>query len=232
MKYIAEVRKIQGFNVVLKVLEKINLDRLRTLFGSLDNVEAILIFKDKRKLSERQRKFYRALLNDIFNWSGQGTAELHEYFKEEHYFYYGIPISTKNGSVNSKTDMNNLLEIVIDFMFEFDVPFKRGYELLPRNESYYLYMCIKHRKCAICGSHADIHHIDAVGNRKRVNVDHSQLRLIALCRKHHNEAHNLGNTKFCSTHKVQGIKIDYETLVNLGLMTNKQVRNLKEDLHE
>lgn len=232
MRYIAELKKIQGFNAVFKMLEKVNLDRLRTLFGSLDNVEATIIFKDKRKLSDRQRKFYRALLNDVYKWSGQGTDELHEIFKEEYFCEFNHRISTAEDSLNSKSDMNNLIELVIGFMFEFNVPFAKGYELLPTNESYYLYLCIKRRKCVVCGAHADIHHIDAVGNRKRTVVDHSKLRMIALCRKHHNEAHSMGNTNFCNKYRVQGIKVDYEALINLGLMNKKQVTNIKEETYD
>lgn len=232
MRYIAELKRVQGFNIVFRLLEKINLDRLRTVFGSLDNVEAIITFKDKRELSERQRKFYRALLNDISKWSGHYSSELHDIFKNEYFLEYGQEISTANTSNNSKTDMNNLLELVIEFMFEFNVPFKKGYELLPSDESYYLYLCIKHRKCVVCGSYADIHHVDAVGNRKRSTVNHSQFRIIALCRKHHNEAHNLGNTNFCNKHQVQGIKVDYKTLINLRIMNEKQVRELEEESND
>lgn len=232
MRYIAELKNIQGFNAVFKMLEKVNLARLRTVFGSLNNVEAVIEFKDKRKLSERQRNFYRALLNDISKWSGHYSSELHEVFKSEYFIEYGQEISTANTSNNSKTDMNNLLQLVIEFMFEFNVPFKKGYELLPSDESYYLFLCIKHRKCSVCGSHAQIHHADAIGNRKRATIDHSQLKLIALCWEHHHEAHITGDTEFFAKYKVEGIKINYETLVNLKMMTKQQVAKLKEDLDD
>lgn len=232
MEIIAKLKQIKGLNIAFELLEQINLERLKTLYGTLDNVEALIVFKDKRKLSDRQRAFYRALLNNIFKWCGEGTDELHEFFKEEYFLETGERISTKDNSENSKSDMNKLLEIVIDFMFEFDVPFAKGYELLPKEDNWYLYQCCKHRKCAICGKQAEIHHaINLVGmGNNRNSVNHLNSYFIALCRTHHNEIHNLGLTDFSKKyHGIKPIKLDDNTLIRLNLMSVKQVREIKEN---
>nr|WP_311873713.1 putative HNHc nuclease [Vagococcus fluvialis] len=198
------------------------------MYGTLDNVEALIVFKDKRKLSDRQRAFYRALLNNIFKWCGEGTDELHEFFKEEYFLETGERISTKDNSENSKSDMNKLLEIVIDFMFEFDVPFAKGYELLPKEESWYLYQCCKHRKCAVCGKHSEIHHIDTVGaGNNRNKVDHTKKLVISACRQHHSEAHNLGNDQFLRKYKLAGIYLSYQDFNDLGMMSQKLIDELE-----
>ena len=219
---------------MFELLEQINLERLKTLYGTLDNVEALIVFKDKRKLSDRQRAFYRALLNNIFKWCGEGTNELHEFFKEEYFLETGERISTKNNSKNSKSDMNKLLEIVIDFMFEFDVPFAKGYELLPKEDNWYLYQCCKHRKCAICGKKSDIHHEEGLvgmGNNRGA-YNHLNSKFISLCREHHVIRHTMTWKEFEELYKVQPIKLDDKTLIRLNLMSVKQVREIKENGYE
>lgn len=233
MRYAARLSKLETKKALLEFYQEVNKERLRTMYsGDIRNIEAEIIFHDPRRFSSQQRRLYWALLGDIYKWSGQSVEELHDWFKQEYAIKFYSFVSLKDQSNSTVSEVNKLLELVLDLMFSFNVPFKDGYELLPRSESYYLYMCIKHRKCVICGKHADMHHVDAVGNRKRSVVDHSQFRMMALCRIHHNETHSLGDTNFCNKYQVRGIKVDYETLVNLGLMTNKQVRKLKEDLHD
>ncbi len=232
MEYIAKLTKLKGKELSFESLEDINVERLKTVFGTSDNVEGLITFKDKRALSDRQRKLYRALLNNIYEWSGEPTDFLHEWFKEEYFLDKGEKISTANHSTNSKSDMNELLDIVIGFIFEWNVPFKKGYDLLPKNESWYLYQCCKHRKCAICGKHADIHHaINLVGmGNNRNTVNHLLSYFIALCREHHNEIHNLGLTEFSKKyHGIKPIKLDDKTLTRLNLMSVKQVREIKEN---
>lgn len=230
MEFVAKLTKLKDKYLSFESLETINVERLKTLFGSSNNMEALIVFRDKRSLSDKQRRLYRALLNDIYSWSGEGTDLLHEWFKEIFFMKKGEIISTSNNSKNSKTDMNELLNIVIDFMFEWDVPFKAGYELLPKNDQWYLYQCCKHRKCAICGKHADIHHainLVGMGNNRR-SVNHLESYFIALCREHHNEIHNLGLTEFSTKyHNIKPIKLDDNTLIRLNLMTVKQVREIK-----
>ncbi|MDT2864658.1 putative HNHc nuclease [Vagococcus carniphilus] len=231
MEYIAKLTKLKGKELSFESLEEINIERLKTVFGTSDNVEGLITFKDKRALSDRQRKLYRALLNNIYEWSGEPTDFLHEWFKEIYFLEKGETISTANHSTNSKSDMNELLNIVIEFIFEWNVPFKRGYELLPKEDSWYLYQCCKYRKCAVCGKPAEIHHaINLVGmgnNRNKFN--HLNSYFMALCRFHHNEIHNLGLTEFTDKYKVQPIKLDDKTLIKLNLMSVKQVREIKEN---
>ena len=72
----------------------------------------------------------------------------------------------------------------------------------------YLYYCIKHKRCAVCGRPGEIHHVDTIGmgnNRKK--VDDSDHRKICLCRIHHKEAHNMEMTAFEEKHKVYGITV-------------------------
>lgn len=219
LEYIAKISELEGYEARLELLERINLERLETMFGDLSDIECTITFKDPRSLTDRQRKLYRALLNDIVIWNGDYDSEqLHKIFKEMYFFETGNRISTSKRSFNSKSDMNELLNIVLDFMFEYDVPFKKGYELLPKLDNWYLYQCCKHRKCAICGNKSDIHHVNAVGmgnNRKK--VDNRWREFLSVCRKHHVEVETIGNEAFFDKYKVKGIKLDEDLIKKLRI---------------
>ena len=76
----------------------------------------------------------------------------------------------------------------------------------------YLIQCIRYKKCCICGRPADVHHVDAIGmGNDRRSYDDSDSEIIALCRGHHVQAHNLGNIRFMERYKVYGIK-KYQTV--------------------
>ena len=199
----------------------INLGYVELVDGKTDGVPVRFEIVDPRAVSPKQRALFFALLNDIYNWSGQPQ----EFLKEWFYARYtvrtnGKVISLADNGGCSKSDASVLINDVVDLIFEFDVPVKTGYELLPRDENQFQYECIKHRKCLICGQHADINHVDTVGmGRNRNTIDHTQNRLCALCRRHHQEWHQIGNQLFCQKYNLTnlGIKVDAETLKRIGV---------------
>lgn len=203
----------------IKLDEPLNMERIRTYYSDdLSNVVGELILSDPRKFSPKQRALYRALLNDIYRKYYSPSDVSHEFFKEEYFRKYGEQISTKDSAETTVEAMNNLIEIVIDFMFEFGVPFEKGYELLPRNEQYFYYQCLKHRKCVVCGKHADVCHVDTVGmGRDRTNIDHSEFRFYAGCRTHHGEEHTIGIENFLNKYQIIPIKLNDETRKKLNI---------------
>lgn len=148
-----------------------------------------------------------------------------DFLKDLFYTQYSIytdgkEISLANDSQCSISDANTLLDLVVDFMFEFRVPFKKGYELLPRNQEYYIYECCRHRECLICQRPADIHHVDVLGSGlDRTKVDHTQRHVLPLCRVHHSEIEQIGPTAFSRKYHVpvDGIKLDVATLRRIGV---------------
>ena len=158
------------------------------------------------------------------SWQLQNINTPEEYQKD--YFYglyrvvtYGERISLSDSTENTVSEANTLLEIVIDFIFEWHIPLKKGYELLPKNTQYYLYKCCKHRKCAICGKPADIHHetnLVGMGNNRK-NHDHTESTFIALCRVHHTERHTMTWESFRNKYHVEAIKLSEETIKELRL---------------
>lgn len=200
------------------------LEHLTNVTNQTDNFPVEINFIDPRQARPQQRALFFALLHDIWEYTGQPEDYLKDYFYSRFAIKTnGKEISLANGTKSTVTDATCLIDDVIDFIFEYDVPIRSGYQLLPRDESNFQYRCIKHRKCLICGRHADINHIDEVGmGRNRNHLDHTQARLSALCRGHHREFHQIGYQAFCDKYKLRGlgVKVDAKTLRKIGMKGN------------
>lgn len=176
-------------------------------------VESIEIrLTDGREISAEQRKKVFALIRDIADWCGEEP----EYIRKFTSFEYRISNGIEPFSL-SDCDMSTAREYItylIDFCFFHGVPTRDT--LLNRTDDInkYLYSCLAHRKCAVCNAKADVHHIDAVGmGRNRTKISHLGMEAIALCRLHHQEAHQRGQVFFDKYH-IYGIKLD-ENLCNI-----------------
>lgn len=206
---------------VQKLTHKPNLDHVETVSGSADEYYTYSELADTRKARPQQRHLFFALLSDIYTWSGMPTDFLKNLFYLQYETYtFGKQISLSDTTESSVSDANQLLDLVIDFMFEWHVPFKEGYKLLPREQEYYLFQCCRHRVCMICGNRADIHHVDVIGaGLNRTHVDHTKRHVMALCRVHHSEIEQIGSVAFSAKYHVpvDGIKLDKETLKRIGL---------------
>lgn len=206
--------------IAIKPVEPLNLDHIETVSGTKDEFFVDWELADRRRVSDKQRRLFFALLNDIMQWSYMPKDYLKDVFYLQYALYTGKEISLSDTSKSSVSDGNVLLDLVIDFMFEWNVPFKEGYKQLPREETYFIYQCCRHRRCLVCGNHADIHHLETVGmGVDRNKVDHTKKHVMPLCRLHHENYHLLGAEKFAETYhvSVDGIKLDAETLKKIGV---------------
>lgn len=70
----------------------------------------------------------------------------------------------------------------------------------------------------ICGAHADIAHVHAVGiGRNRRTISHLGNYVMALCRKHHQEQHSKGIVSFMQDNQLKGVKVTPEIAKMLKL---------------
>ena len=164
----------------------------------------IIDFKNTRIITISQRKKIYATLNDIALYTGYLPEETKEVMK---YYYIrklgGRYFSLSDCSVDTARAFINVLT---DFCLENGVIVSEG--LLERTDDIYtyLYQCIRHRKCAICGKLGEIHHWDAIGmGNNRNTYDDSANRKICLCRMHHTIAHQKGVKDFQRDYHVYGI---------------------------
>ena len=172
---------------------------------------------DPKVISNKQQKLLYALFKDISLHTGYEVKELKELMKIEFmvdkdrdYF------SLSNVEMEIATEF---IEYVLEFMFAWDIPINKKVVVLAREVNNFLYLCLIHRKCAVCGSHADIHHhSNLVGmGRDRNRHDHHNSEFIALCRTHHTECHQIGLKQFEQKYHLKAIKLDLETIKELGI---------------
>ncbi len=214
----------KGYGVIKYDVEP-NWEHIATINdGNLQGVPVEVNYVDPRKARPRQRRLFFALLGDIANYSGTPVQWLKDYFYTRYMVKTaGKEISLADTTQNTVSDAKELIDLVIDFIFEFRVPVKQGYELLPRNEEYFQYKCLMNSQCLICGEHSDFHHIDTVGmGRDRTKIDHTKHRVMALCRVHHTEFHKIGLTEFCKKYHLTiiGIRLSKDDLKKLGVKGN------------
>lgn len=220
LSYLAKITKISGRKIILELKEELNIERLKTIFNGYDGErQAELFIKDPRGFTPQQRRFVFALMQDIYIYTGEPLESLKDVFYWQFRYFTGKNISLSNESENTVDEVSTLSELILDFIFENNIPFREGYEIPPQNTQYYFYKCVTTRTCCICGKkNADIDHFDkALGRRKRSEVDHTEFNFAALCRTHHQEKHQIGIAAFKNKHHVIGIKLNQDEIKKLRI---------------
>ena len=206
----AKILRYDGDTLLIKPTVAIDREMLQK---QVDTIEVRLT--DGRAISAEQRKKIFAIVRDIAVWSGHEP----EYIRQFLAFEFCLSNAEEAFSLAAcdMTTAKEFINYLIDFCFEHGVPTRDA--LLNRTDDIekYLYSCLEHRRCAICNDKADVHHITTVGmGRNRNTITHEGMEAIALCRKHHTEAHKRGKDFFDIYH-VQGITLDEYLCKKLNL---------------
>lgn len=183
--------------------------------------ECYIDYIDSRSLSDKQRKMCYALINAIADWSGSSTQDIKEAFKMEFWAERVETLADKIFSL-SNAPMSLVAEyqkFLIQFIISNDVPVKRPLLEYVDDIEHYVYMCLIHKKCCICGKRAELHHVDQIGiGNNRTEEEHEGRECLPLCREHHTEYHSIGKqTFFEKYHFDKGIKIDKTIIKIYGL---------------
>ena len=163
-------------------------------------------FDDGRNISAEQRKKAYATIRDIADWTGYLPEEMKEILKYQHMMRTGDAyFSLSNCSMDTAREFINT---ILEFALENGIPLSDNAIERTDDIGRYLYYCLLHKKCAICGKDGEIHHEDAIGmGNDRTKVDDSSYKKICLCREHHTLAHSLGVIRFREMYKVYGIVV-------------------------
>ncbi len=164
-----------------------------------------VIFAEDDSITSKQRKLIYATLKDVADFMGERIAETEIVFKQLFCQEKGIEgISFKDCT---RQEASDFIDFLLEFAFYNDVPLQSEYGIdRAYNINRYLELCLKYRKCCVCGKKADLHHDDAIGRGfNRNKVDDSNKRKMALCRCHHQERHAIGSTAFNEKYHVYGI---------------------------
>ena len=173
----------------------------------ISNVSMRLL--DGRTLSSDQRRKIYATLRDISGYTGYTPEETKEVMK----YVYITKTSCDYFSLSdcSMSVARDFINTLIDFCLEYGVIASDRLSDRTDDIDTYLYQCIKHRKCAICGRAGEIHHWDAIGmGHDRRYYDDTENRKICLCRMHHTIAHQKGVIDFEQDYHVYGIVYNIE----------------------
>lgn len=182
------------FKVIVYGLKLSRTDELSLLDGIYPEIEINVL--DGRKISDKQRKKIFALLNDIYIHTGQP----HEYMRQMFQFYLKMIRGYETFSLINCTmsQARELIEIILEWVFLHDIPLNHKTSDLMKEDRNFIYLATANRKCVICGKpHSDLAHREAVGaGRNRNRIDHYGSHVLALCREHHSEQHNIGVDSF------------------------------------
>ena len=171
--------------------------------------KAEMRFDDGRLISADQRKMAYATIRDIADYTGYLPEEQKEWLK---YLY----IAKTGGNYLSLSDCTmdearEFINVILEYAIENGVQLTDQAMNRTQDIGKYLYFCIKHRKCAVCGLQGEIHHEDTIGmGNNRKTLDDSKHKKICLCRTHHTIAHQMGVDRFQKSYKIYGIKVEDE----------------------
>ena len=123
----------------------------------------------------------------------------------------------------SSVDMSTakyFIDCLLEFCFEWEIPFATKTHELAKEVNNYLFLCIKFRKCAVCGNKADVHHCTGsrigMGNN-RTKISNEGKRVVALCRKHHDEIHTKPEKEFFEKYHIGTIMVTRNNIKELKL---------------
>ena len=181
---------------------------------------------DSRPLSDKQRKTCYVLLRDIARFTGQGLSSTKEEMKQkflkedlcetdiQHFSLSDAPVSM----------ICAFQRYLVRFLLDYDIPSSIPLLDFVDDIQDYIYACIVHQKCCVCGRAAELHHVDHVGaGRDREEIVHAGMEVLPLCRRHHTEAHDIGKLTFNEKYHISGGIILDEKLCDIcGLKAKEE----------
>lgn len=188
---------------------------------------------DSRPLSDKQRRACYALLKVIAEYTGIGTDRAKEYMKIKFLTEDVQQTADKIFSLSSApmslvcAFQRFLVRFIIDWEIPCDFPLMKYVD----DVGDYIYACLESKRCCICGKPSDLHHVDRVGmGNDRDEIIHEGMRVLPLCREHHNEAHSMPMDDFAYRYHIDdGIVLDKHLCKIYGLKTRKGKSNEQDN---
>lgn len=177
-----------------------------------------IILWDGRRISPEQRRKCYALLGEIAEYTdGIRTAETVDEQKrllKMEFMLKRMEATERRMFSLADCDMSTAREFItylIDFIIANDIPTRVPLIDNCDDIAAYMYACAMHRKCAVCGKPADIHHCE--GSRIGAGVDRTKVHqlgreVLPLCRVHHTECHAMPESEFVKKYHLQAVKLD------------------------
>ena len=163
--------------------------------------EVLVEFPDARPASNEQKAKAHILMKAIADYSGNDKDKT-EFLMKSLFLDRYITSLTKRYFSLATCDMTtarDFISMLVDFCIEYEIPMDKPLYEYCEDIERYMYQCLMHKTCLICGRHADLHHCDGStvgmgGDRK--TMIHEGLECMPLCRDHHMEYHQHGGKAF------------------------------------
>lgn len=182
-------------------------------------------------ITRDQQKKAWALMHDINNYSDNDPITLKEHeLKIKFCYLTGYPDRPLFSLSNCSKDLATLyISFLVEYCFYYGIPFDGKDLHLTHDINRKMFLCAVYKRCFATSVRSqdyplEIHHVNAVGQgNDRTKVDHRGRYFIILKAELHREIHQLGYKRFCEKWHCGAIKLTDEQLINLGLMTRKQM---------
>lgn len=220
------IKQIRAHELLIDTDDDLDLLKIAKLSnGKPPSVQVAI--DDGRHISADQRKKAWALINDFADYTGYLPQEMEQLMKIEYMVRTGSDwFSMADCSMSTAA---GFITAMLDWGFANDIPWAlKTWDMIPTD--YHLTVqCLRHRKCIICGKHADIDHVTTVGmGNNRHHIDNRGRYFLPLCRIHHTMRHQIGIESFIKLYHIKPVKLDDETIKQLGLNTQAQFDKFDE----
>ena len=221
---------------VAGVIHDIGEDGLMTIFAIVPDFgraalrgykECTIILRDDRTISPQQRAKIYALIGEIDEYvngmrTEEGREEQKQFLKLDFMLKHMTSMERRMFSLSdcSVTTARAFIDYLITFIIANDIPTRlRLYEQCEDIQQY-VYACLMHKKCAVCGRKADLHHAEGshIGaGFNRNDVHHLGREALPLCREHHTLLHTMPEADFLARYHLEPVKIDERICKIYGL---------------
>lgn len=189
--------------------------------------KAEVILMDDRPLSDRQRRACFAMLKEISDYMGEEPAEVKEFMKME--FMTSEMCETGDRLFSMSTAPMSLIasfqRFLARFIIRHDIPTKKPMLKYVDDIGDYVYSCLVHKRCAVCGKPSDLHHFTSVGmGNDREEIIHEGMLALPLCREHHTICHTMGSKRFADMMHLEPVRIDKELCKIYGLKRKEDTK--------
>jgi predicted Fe-S protein YdhL (DUF1289 family) len=182
-----------------------------------------VIWHDRRTISPEQQRKAWAILVEICVWAGYHPREkedVNAHLKQRFLLQQVEEYQRQAFSLSdcSMTRAREYIDFLIEFCLMNDVPTRFSLAEYAEDVQKYVYACLIHKKCAVCGKKADLHHVSAIGAGYNRNEKPQIGNLVLpLCREHHMEYHNIGHSEFMDKYHFEPVCLDERLAKVYGL---------------
>ena len=173
--------------------------------------EVTVCWQDSRARSNEQIRKAWALMTEIAAFQGEDKEDV---YREQKVAFSAKNLEELQGvlfglSTATVSTARAFITMLVEIIIEYGIPTKEPLLSMVDDIQRYVYACLIHKKCAVCGRKSELHHCDAVGmgydRREKAQIG---ARILPLCREHHMEWHNIGGTAFDAKYHIEPVRMD------------------------